>query len=107
MGSRKKSTKYFTHQDSDPNSIGSDILRDILIDHNGNVWIGGVNAGLNLYDPKNNSFFNYHHEPDNSTSLSQKSVKSIYEDKQGGLWLGTHGDGVYKFNGKAFEKYRF
>ncbi len=89
-----KSVKYFTHQDSDPYSIGSDILRDILIDHNGNVWIGGVNAGLNLYDPKNNSFFNYHHEPDNSTSLSQKSVKSICEDRQGNLWIGTLRGGV-------------
>jgi ligand-binding sensor domain-containing protein/signal transduction histidine kinase/DNA-binding response OmpR family regulator len=90
----KKSAKYFTHQDSDPYSIGSDILRDILVDHNGNVWIGGVNAGLNLYNPKNSSFFNYHHEPDNSTSLSQKSVKSLYEDKQGNLWIGTLRGGV-------------
>ena len=86
--------KHFTHQDSDPYSIGSDILRDILVDHSGNVWIGGVNAGLNLYNPANNSFFNYHHEPDNSTSLSQKSVRCIYDDRQGNLWVGTLRGGV-------------
>lgn len=31
---------------------------------------------------------------------------SIYKDKRGDLWLGTHAAGVYKFNGKAFEKFR-
>jgi signal transduction histidine kinase/ligand-binding sensor domain-containing protein/CheY-like chemotaxis protein/AraC-like DNA-binding protein len=90
----KNIIKNYTHQDSNPNSIGSDILRHILIDHAGKVWIGGINAGLNLYDPQTNSFINYHHEPENSTSLSQKSVKYIYEDKQDNLWVGTLRGGV-------------
>ncbi len=30
---------------------------------------------------------------------------SIYEDNKGVLWLGTDNVGVYKFNGKIFEKF--
>ncbi|MBK9023934.1 MAG: hypothetical protein IPL69_08160 [Saprospiraceae bacterium] len=30
---------------------------------------------------------------------------TIYKDKQGVLWLGTHNAGVYKFNGSSFEKF--
>jgi len=34
------------------------------------------------------------------------SLFSIYKDNRGELWLGTHEAGAYKFNGKAFEKFR-
>ncbi len=34
-------------------------------------------------------------------------VIAMYKDNSGGLWLGTNGSGVYKFNGKSFEKYKF
>jgi hypothetical protein len=34
-------------------------------------------------------------------------VYSIYRDRQDALWLGTHEHGVYKFNGKMFEKFTF
>ena len=105
---QKGINKGFTHQDNDPNSIGSDILRDIMIDHHGNVWIGGVNAGLNLYNSKTSSFTNYHHEPDNSTSLSQKSVRCIFEDKQYNLWVGTLRGGVnlYTPQSERFKLYK-
>jgi ligand-binding sensor domain-containing protein len=38
----------------------------------------------------------------------EKEIKlfSIYKDKLGELWLGTHDDGAYKFNGNAFEKFK-
>jgi hypothetical protein len=32
-------------------------------------------------------------------------VFSIYRDRPGALWLGTHEHGVYKFNGTAFEPF--
>jgi ligand-binding sensor domain-containing protein len=31
---------------------------------------------------------------------------SIYEDRAGVLWLGSTNAGVYRFNGKAFERFR-
>jgi ligand-binding sensor domain-containing protein len=33
-------------------------------------------------------------------------VFAVYKDYQGGLWLGTHNGGAYKFNGKMFERFR-
>jgi signal transduction histidine kinase/ligand-binding sensor domain-containing protein/AraC-like DNA-binding protein/ActR/RegA family two-component response regulator len=89
-----KSVQYFHHEDNEPNSLGSDILRDILIDHLGRVWIGGVNAGLNLYIPKTHDFTNYHHESDNPFSLSQKSVQCLIEDRQNNIWIGTLRGGI-------------
>jgi hypothetical protein len=31
---------------------------------------------------------------------------SIYKDNNGELWLGTHENGAYKFNGNTFEKFK-
>ena len=33
-------------------------------------------------------------------------IFSIYKDNQGVLWLGTQAHGAYRFNGKAFEKFK-
>jgi hypothetical protein len=30
----------------------------------------------------------------------------MYKDKKGNLWLGTLENGVFKFAGKGFEKYK-
>jgi hypothetical protein len=30
---------------------------------------------------------------------------SIYKDNHGELWLGTHENGAFKFNGMTFEKF--
>ncbi|MBK6838282.1 MAG: hypothetical protein IPG90_08380 [Bacteroidetes bacterium] len=32
---------------------------------------------------------------------------SIYKDRKGELWLGTHEEGVYKFNGTSFERMKY
>jgi hypothetical protein len=34
--------------------------------------------------------------------LTSKHISVIYRDKRGDLWLG--GDGVFKFNGKSFDR---
>jgi ligand-binding sensor domain-containing protein len=39
---------------------------------------------------------------DNSKDIS---LFSIYKDNNGNLWLGTHGNGAFKFNGQTFEKF--
>jgi hypothetical protein len=33
-------------------------------------------------------------------------VFAVYKDNRGDIWLGTNNGGAYKFNGKAFEKWR-
>lgn len=38
--------------------------------------------------------------------IEDVSLVSIYQDKNGILWLGTDNDGVYKLNGDKFEKFK-
>lgn len=33
-------------------------------------------------------------------------VSSVYKDNHGSIWIGTQGNGSYKYNGKTFEKFK-
>ena len=71
-------------------------------DANDDLWIATYNAGVWRYDGK--SIVHYPvKEGDKAVTLF-----TIYTDNRGGLWLGTHDSGAYKFNsGKGiFERYK-
>lgn len=55
----------------------------ICIRENGEVWVGTTGAGLFLYDPKKDSFTNYHTDEAGKTLLG----KNIYSICEYGSWL--------------------
>ena len=57
-----------------------------LKDHLGFLWIGTGN-GLVRYDGYN--FVTYKHNPNDTSSISNNFITSVYEDKEGVLWIGT------------------
>lgn len=72
-------------------SIGEDRL--------GNVWFGTVESGVWRYD--GNSVKNF----TKVDGLESKHIWTIYKSKQGELWFGgANPSGVYRFNGKFFER---
>ena len=80
----------------------------IAKDKQGDLWIAtywnGVwryNAGLNDEDGQGKDVTYYPVQADGKDI----TVFSIYKDNHGDLWLGTHENGAYKFNGKMFERF--
>ncbi|UCH96254.1 MAG: hypothetical protein JSV88_05195, partial [Candidatus Aminicenantes bacterium] len=69
----------------------------ILQDSQGFMWFG-TEDGLNKYDGYN--FTVYRHNPDNSASLGNDYVTSIFEDSDGSLWIGTRGGGLNQLDRK-------
>ena len=82
------------HSDTDPSSLGNNMIRCMLTDRKGQLWAGSINGGLNLFHAPSGSFYNYSYEPGNASSLSQRTVSALYEDRQGNLWVGTHRGGI-------------
>jgi len=58
----------------------------------------GTQGGLSLLNVNSKEFRNFEHVPQNKSTLSQNSVYSLYEDRQGLLWIGTYYGGVNIFN---------
>jgi signal transduction histidine kinase/ligand-binding sensor domain-containing protein len=55
----------------------------------GSIWIGTENSGLERFDPITGKLTVYQHIPEDSTSLISNSVKSLYADSKGVIWIGT------------------
>lgn len=85
----------FTHyaHSSSPNSISSDNVRKIIIGKDGRLWIATID-GLNIFDTAANRFTVIRHSQDNGQGLSDNSIKDIYQDDAGSLWIGTMYGGV-------------
>ncbi len=91
-------------------------VRAMFEDEQGALWVGTEYNGLykitlhndNVNDVVDYSIINYRHNPEDANSLSLDYVRSIYQDKQGRLWIGTFGGGVNRFNHSdgTFTRYR-
>ncbi len=40
-----------------------------------------------------------------SDTLPSKEIRAVYQDKAGNIWIGTDGQGISRFDGKAFTTY--
>jgi ligand-binding sensor domain-containing protein len=83
-----------TKEDTKGNSL--DRAYSIGEDAEGNIWIGTVESGVWRYD--GNAVTNFTEKD----GLKGTFISTIYKSKQGELWFG--GNGVYRFNGKSFER---
>jgi len=73
----------------------------------GTLW-AGTNNGLVALDPSTGETTHYAHSPDDAASLSGDKVRSIFEDSQGELWVGTYESGLNRFDRESgsFEHFR-
>lgn len=89
----------------DETSISSSVnINALLTDSKGNLWVGTQN-GLNKYLPESNSFIRFKHNPNQKNSLSNNTIRYIYEDKQRNIWIGTD-SGLNKLvDESSFERF--
>ncbi|WP_443937376.1 hybrid sensor histidine kinase/response regulator transcription factor [Pedobacter sp. MW01-1-1] len=88
----KKITSY-SYNTLHKNGINSNNIRKILVDLQGNIWIGSLH-GINIYHYATKTFTTLQNEPNNAESLSQNSVYTIFQDQQGIIWVGTYYGGI-------------
>ncbi|MEM8565473.1 MAG: two-component regulator propeller domain-containing protein [Bacteroidota bacterium] len=68
-----------------PGSTETNCIRVIKNFGDENLWLGTMN-GLIIYDTIKN---------ETSSLLEYQSVRDIFKDKEGGIWIATYNDGIY------------
>lgn len=95
---------------NDPQTIGNNNIFCIYRDSKDRMWVGTFGGGLDLPIKEGN---NYKFRHFFTEGYSQRQVRTICEDKNGWLWIGTS-NGVYVFNPdslladpKAYHHYNY
>lgn len=96
---------FFKHDPLNKQSISSDIITSLTIDHRNILWIGTFLGGINAYD--GNSFKRYQIDEKDTNSISSRSVYGIAEDAKNNLWIATLGGGIDRLdnNRSSFTRY--
>jgi signal transduction histidine kinase/ligand-binding sensor domain-containing protein/ActR/RegA family two-component response regulator len=85
----------------DKYSLNSRLFTRLYMDRQRNLWVATDKEGLGRMMPRTGSeehprFEVYRHQPMDPNSLGGDSVRSIYQDRSGVLWLGIYQMGLSK-----------
>ncbi len=99
--------RLFVNDPANSNSLTSSRLETVYADRKGMIWIATWAEGLDRLDPATGTFTHFRHSLNELGSLSNDTVRSILEDRDGTLWLGT-ASGLDRYDPKTnkFHNYR-
>ena len=125
--------RHYRHDPNDPDSLAHDLVRSIYLDRLGTLWVGS-RGGLDRYDHEADRFV-HHESPEvmwmhegpsgilwvatrgglfqfdrdtDSLAFIQEAASwtiMVLEDRTGLVWVGTAGDGLYRYD-PASEEWR-
>lgn len=107
----------FTVYENNPldiTSISDDWILSLLVTRDGTLWAGTLRGELNRFHPADGSFTHYDLKPVAEKTnvdrnlleqlpaifsfLQASSIKTIFEDHDSTIWLGTFGAGLFTFD---------
>lgn len=77
------------------------LIYTIRKDENENIWLGGFNAGILKYNVEDDSFKQFLHDANDSSSISNNDVIEIIPIDENTLWVCTWTGGINEFNIKT------
>lgn len=86
---------WIVYEYNETNGLPTGEANTVLQTKDGYVWIGSY-GGLIRYD--GTTFRNYSTED----AIPSSSIRALYEDSRGRLWVGTNDRGVYLYENKEF-----
>ena len=97
LNSFDKDKGLFTRYQHDPKNIHSISSNDLYCwfgnsireDHQGNLWIGSKDAGLNKLNANRTAFTRYKYSISDYNSLSSDFITAVFIDREGILWVGS------------------
>src|SRR5215469_229770 len=81
--------QVFRHVENDPDSLYGNGISTLVVDQKGNIWAGGLDAGLNRYDIATGKFTHWGHDPTDPHSLASDRVWVVIQAPDGSIWVGT------------------
>ncbi|MBU3024449.1 hybrid sensor histidine kinase/response regulator transcription factor [Zobellia galactanivorans] len=105
--SQKKFT-YFTHVNSEKNSIASNNVKAMAKDRFGNLWVGTHDQGLSYASVQDDklSFKDWNSIATPSSRPNKNRITCLFEDGHGNVWMGTDNRGLNFYDIKSGNSFR-
>jgi len=87
---KKNQKEEFFQKDDNIWSFQNDEINSFRQDKMYNLWMGGKNSGLHLYNKQLKRFYNYRYDPSRGGTIADNKVNCIYIDRSGIVWIGTN-----------------
>lgn len=83
-------TEEVFQKDQSPHSFMNDEVLCFTQDKTNNIWMGGRNSGLHVYDKNLKKFYNHQYDPSREGTIADNKINCIFIDRSGVVWLGTN-----------------
>jgi len=93
--SRTQESVYFQQEADFPLSVPTAEVRSLFQDSRGNLWFGTTDRGYHVSYLERGLFSGNKYLTD---TFKDKDVTSLCVDKNGGLWITTLGDGLFRYD---------
>ena len=95
----KNTFTHFVHQANRVNSLSSNEVNSVCGDKKGNLWVA-TNNGLNLFNPKNNTFRLYQNltGKGEANNGDYNNIQQVRSDHQNNLWMIINDHGLVYFD---------
>lgn len=97
---------HYEYDEGSTYKVRDDMARALCQDLEGNIWVG-YRSGLSKIEIATGKIFHYQADPNRVGAMTNRSVTSLFTDKQGTVWVGTYWGGVNFFSPEYqhFEHY--
>lgn len=95
----------YRNSSTDSTSISDNFITSLYEDQQHNLWVGTRN-GLNIFNPRLNSFTRLTHNQANDKSIAGNHIAALFGDTKGRIWIGTTGAGIslYYSGSNSFKR---
>jgi diguanylate cyclase (GGDEF)-like protein len=92
---------------SAPGGLSDDKVMALLTDHEGFVWVGTMEGGLDRIAPHTLTVTVFSHDANDPGTVGAAGVMSLLEDSSSRIWVGTYGGGLSRFDRATghFQRY--
>ncbi|WP_430812553.1 MULTISPECIES: hybrid sensor histidine kinase/response regulator transcription factor [unclassified Carboxylicivirga] len=87
------SFKHYKPEEGMDVSLSNPSVESLFYDSEGYLWVGTKSGGISLFDLKQDKFIRKA-----NLSMLPSRITSLMEDHNNNMWLGTWGDGLWKYN---------
>lgn len=88
----------YEHDPINPNSLSRNVIKSVVEDSAGNLWLGYEEAGISKFDPSTEAFTHFQNDEDDLNSLPHDDINVLFVDRLGLIWIGTNEVGLVQYN---------